>query len=96
MTGLARSLGFMSHSFEMGQGSDMIRLAALDIGVTIVPASAVTEDGSVLEVGEECRAIRLADKSAVFPVSVFYDPPHPSPAASAFLETLEHHQPDTI
>jgi DNA-binding transcriptional LysR family regulator len=92
----ARAGVTVGHSFELGQGSDVIRLAALDIGVSIVPASAVTEAGSVLQVGEEYRVIRLADKAAVFPVSVVYDAAHLSPAASAFLETLEHHQPDTI
>jgi DNA-binding transcriptional LysR family regulator len=92
----ARAGVSVSHSFELGQGSDVIRLAALDIGVAIVPASAVTEAGSVLQVGEEYRVIRLADKAAVFPVSVVHDAAHLSSAASAFLETLEHHQPGAI
>jgi DNA-binding transcriptional LysR family regulator len=89
----ARAGVTVSHSFEMGELSDMVRLAALDIGVTIVPAC-VTESVFVLHEGENYRVIRLADKAALHPVSVVYDAAHLSSAASAFLETLEHHQPD--
>jgi DNA-binding transcriptional LysR family regulator len=91
----ARAGVTVSHSFEMGELTDMVRLAALDIGVTIVPAC-VTESGSGLREGEKYRVIRLADKAAVHPVSVVYDAAHLSSAASAFLETLEQHQPDRL
>jgi DNA-binding transcriptional LysR family regulator len=83
----------VSHSFEMGQLSDMVRLAALDIGVTIVPSSAVSGVGTDLQILEDHRVIRLDDDAAVHPVSVVYDAQHLSPASSAFLEVLEHHQP---
>jgi DNA-binding transcriptional LysR family regulator len=83
----------VSHSFEMGQLSDMVRLAALDIGVTIVPSSAVNGAGSDVQILEDHRVIRLDDDAAVHPVSVVYDAQHLSPASSAFLEVLEHHQP---
>jgi DNA-binding transcriptional LysR family regulator len=78
----------------MGQLSDMVRLAALDIGVTIVPSSAVNGAGSDVQILEDHRVIRLDDDAAVHPVSVVYDAQHLSPASSAFLEVLEHHQPD--
>jgi len=83
----------VSHSFEMGQLSDMVRLAALDIGVTIVPSSSVSGAGSDLHVQQGYRVIRLADGAAVHPVSVVYDAAHLSPASSAFLEVLDDHQP---
>jgi DNA-binding transcriptional LysR family regulator len=80
----------VNHSFEMGQLSDMVRLAALDIGVTIVPSASVGGAGSDLEIHQDYRVIRLADEAAVHPVSVVYDAAHRSPATSAFLEVLEH------
>jgi len=86
----------VSHSFEMGQLSDMVRLAALDIGVTIVPSSSVAGAGSDLQIHNDYRVIRLADKAAVHPVSVVYDAAHLSAAGSAFLETFEHHQPGRL
>jgi len=82
------------HSFEIAQLSDMVRLAALDIGVTVVPAC-VTTSGVEFQGTEPYQVIRLADTAAVHPVSVVYDAAHLSSAASAFLETLEHYQPDT-
>jgi DNA-binding transcriptional LysR family regulator len=87
----ARAGVTVSHSFEMGQLNDMVRLAALDVGVTIVPA-AVTGAGSALRQYEEHVVIRLADNAALHPVSVVYDATHLSPAATAFLDTLQHHQ----
>jgi DNA-binding transcriptional LysR family regulator len=86
----------VGQSFEMGQLSDMVRLAALDIGVTIVPSSSVTGVGSDLRAHEEYRVIRLADTAAVHPVSVVYDAAHLSPASLAFLETLDHHPSDPL
>jgi DNA-binding transcriptional LysR family regulator len=80
------------HSFEMGELSDMVRLAARDIGVTIVPAC-VTVSGADLQAGEQYQVIRLADSAAVHPVSVVYDAGHLSAAASAFLETLAGRHP---
>jgi len=86
----------ISHSFEMGQLSDMVRLAALDIGVTIVPSSSVGGAGSDFQIHEDYRVIRLDDEAAVHPVSVVYDAAHLSAAGSAFLETLEQHQPGRL
>jgi DNA-binding transcriptional LysR family regulator len=89
---LGRAGVTVSQSFEMGQLNDMVRLAALDIGVTVVPAC-VTESGPVSREAENYRVIRLTDNAALHPVSVIYDAAHLSSAASAFLKVLEHHQP---
>jgi DNA-binding transcriptional LysR family regulator len=75
-------------SFEMGQISDMIRLAARDVGVTIVPSTAAADTDSG---AAPFSAIALTDVQARHPVSVIYDPARLSSAAAAFVKELELH-----
>lgn len=75
-------------SFEVGQVPDMIRLAAHDVGVTVVPRSAATGPGPAGPGPEEYRVLGLSDQAAVHPVSVVYDGLRLSPAAAAFLAVL--------
>lgn len=76
-------------SFEMGLITDMIRLAARGVGVTLVPRTSLVEAGEVG--GVPFVAIGLADDQARHPVSVVYDPARLSSAAAAFVEELQLH-----
>ena len=76
-------------SFEMGLISDMIQLAARDVGVTVVPRSAVVEADAVTRV--PFAAIALSDGQAQHPASVIYDPTRLSSAAAAFVDELMVH-----
>jgi DNA-binding transcriptional LysR family regulator len=73
-------------AFELGNLMDVARMAALGLGVAIVPisvAEALPEDAGRFSV------LRLNDARAVQPVAlVFRDPPPSSPAALAFIEQL--------
>jgi DNA-binding transcriptional LysR family regulator len=72
-------------SFEMGQISDMLRLAARGVGVTIVPATAAaTAQADAVPFS----AIALTDTQARHPVSVIYDQARLSSAAAAFVAEL--------
>jgi len=81
--------------FEVGQIYDMIRLAARDIGVTVVPRSSVFGTGSVLgpnadgALPHDARALRLADEAARHTICAVYDRKRLSPAAAAFLDVVE-------
>lgn len=77
--------------FEMSQIHDMIRLAAHDVGVTIVPRSAATLLDPAGRGHAEFSVLRLSDPAAVHPVSVVYDAPRLAPAAAAFLGILDRH-----
>jgi DNA-binding transcriptional LysR family regulator len=74
-------------SFEVAQVQDMIRLAARDVGVTVVPRSAV-HGPAAAGPGEPLRVLRLADAAAVHPTSVVYEARSLAPAAAAFLAAL--------
>jgi DNA-binding transcriptional LysR family regulator len=76
-------------SFEMGQVQDMVRLAARNVGITVVPRSSVTGSDALAVSTIPFRVLRLTDKEAVHPVSVVYDGKRLSSAAKAFLETLD-------
>jgi DNA-binding transcriptional LysR family regulator len=78
----------ISAGFEVSQVTDMIRLAAHDVGVTVVPRSAVTALGAPGPGGPGFAALRLSDHAAVHPVSVVFDAGRLSPASAAFLELL--------
>lgn len=73
-------------SFEMGLVTDMVELAARDVGVTIVPRTALTKAGEIN--GVRFAAIALNDDQAHHPVSVVYDPVRLSSAAKAFVDEL--------
>jgi DNA-binding transcriptional LysR family regulator len=77
--------------FEVSQVHDMIRLAAQDVGATIVPRSAATWLYPPGPGREDFRVLRLADPAAVHPTSVIYDAARLSPAAAAFLAVLREH-----
>jgi DNA-binding transcriptional LysR family regulator len=73
-------------SFEMGLITDMIELAARDVGVTIVPRTALTRAGEIN--GVRFSAPVLNDEQARHPVSVAYNPARLSIAAKAFVDEL--------
>jgi DNA-binding transcriptional LysR family regulator len=77
--------------FEVSQVHDMIRLAAQDVGATVVPRSAATWLYPPGHGREDFRVLRLADPAAVHPTSVIYDAGRMSPAAGAFLGVLREH-----
>ena len=69
-------------SFEMGLISDMVELAARNVGVTIVPGTALTRAGQIN--GVRFAAIALNDAEARHPVSLVYNPARLSSSAKAF------------
>ncbi|MDO0924991.1 LysR family transcriptional regulator [Streptomyces sp. TG1A-8] len=72
-------------SIEVAQVQDMVRLAARDVGVAVVPLSATAE------VPNGARVLRLTDPLAVQPVTLAYDIRGTSPAVNTFLDTVQHH-----
>ena len=75
-------------TIELDQVSDMIRLAALGVGVTIVPTAAVQSSAGDSHDPTEFAALALADKGMMHPVGIVYDADRLSPAAAAFVATL--------
>ncbi|MBV2353957.1 LysR family transcriptional regulator [Streptomyces sp. J2-1] len=71
--------------FEIGRVSDMVRLAARGVGVTVVPRSSLGPSGPP----EGARALRLDDEEAWHNLYVVYDEGRLAPAAAAFLDLLE-------
>jgi DNA-binding transcriptional LysR family regulator len=74
-------------NFELGQITDMIHLAALDVGVTIVPKTTELEKRRFAD--KRFAIVPLRDPLAQHPVSVVYDPLRISAAARAFLDELD-------
>jgi len=75
--------------FELDLFADMLRLAGLGVGVTILPSSALA--GSALTPtteGGDPRIVALDDAAAVHAIGVIA-PSRPSPAARAFLSLLD-------
>jgi DNA-binding transcriptional LysR family regulator len=77
--------------FEVSQVHDMIRLAAQDVGATVVPRSAATWLFPPGHGREDFRVLRLTDPGAIHPTSVVFDAARLPPAASAFLGVLREH-----
>jgi DNA-binding transcriptional LysR family regulator len=76
-------------SFEMSQANDMIRYAALGLGVTIVPrALARVGLPEAEELGLAYRTVPLTDALAVHPISVVFDPTRISAAGRVFLDSM--------
>ena len=72
-------------AFEVGTVSDMVRLAAAGLGVTVVPAGSAEREAAA----DPPFTIRpLTDPHAVHPVGVVFDAERLSPAAAAFLTIL--------
>ncbi|HWG27564.1 LysR family transcriptional regulator [Actinospica sp.] len=69
-------------TFEMGLITDMVELAARNVGVTVVPSTALTRAGEIN--GVRFAAIALNDDQARHPVSIVYNPARLSSAAEAF------------
>jgi DNA-binding transcriptional LysR family regulator len=74
-------------NLEIGLVSEMIRLAAHGIGVTIVPRSSVTRPADPAP-SPFPHVLRLTDRSAVHRVGVIHRADHVSAAATAFLESI--------
>jgi DNA-binding transcriptional LysR family regulator len=75
--------------FELAQAAEMVRFAAAGLGVTIVPRSlarATPAAGAVP--GLPYRVFELADREAIHPVSVVYQPARLSAAGREFLGML--------
>ncbi len=79
-----------SSVFEMSQVTDMVRFAAMGLGVAIVPHAltlhAATEAADIE--GDYC-VFELRDLLAVHPVSVVFDPSRISVAGRRFLKFLD-------
>ena len=73
--------------FELDQITDMVRLAALGVGVTIVPASVLRPPAAALGDAPPLRAVPLTDPAALHTLSVI-TPQAASRAAQAFLALL--------
>jgi DNA-binding transcriptional LysR family regulator len=75
--------------FELSQATDMLRLVAIGLGVTIVPKplaeSAASESAAL---GLPYRVYELTDREAVQQVSVIYHPARLSASARQFLAIL--------
>jgi DNA-binding transcriptional LysR family regulator len=80
-------------SFELGNLLDVARMAALGLGVAIVPASIV--DG-LASVGSQFSVLALDDPLAMQPVTLVFPGPSPvTAAASAFVDLFgEYEQRD--
>lgn len=75
--------------FEVGTVTDMVRLAAAGLGVTVVPSTSARLEGAEPEGAEPRFAIRrLSDQGVVHPVGVAYVADRLSPTARAFLAIL--------
>jgi len=72
--------------FEIGRITDMIRLAVLGVGVTVVPRSAVSGG-----LANGARVVGLDDDEAQHALYVVYDEERLAPAAAALLELLTQH-----
>jgi DNA-binding transcriptional LysR family regulator len=82
--------------FELAQATEMLRFAAAGLGVTIVPRSLAQgppAQGAASSL--PYRVLELADREAVHPVSVVYQPPRLSAAAREFLAMLALPVPTT-
>ncbi len=75
-------------AFELGQIPDMIRLAALGVGVTAVPKTSTQPIPGEARQTADFAAVPLADPAAVHPIGIVYDAGRLTPAAAAFLETV--------
>ena len=71
-------------SFEMGLITDMVELAARNVGVTIVPRTALTKAGEIN--GVRFAVAALNDDQARHPVSIVYNPARLSSSAEAFVD----------
>jgi len=82
-------------SFELAQATDILRFAALGLGVTVVP-QALAEHGRSLFSDLEARyeIFGLKDPEAVHPVTVVFDPQRIPASGRAFLTILEEFVPD--
>jgi DNA-binding transcriptional LysR family regulator len=75
--------------FELAQAAEMLHFAAAGLGVTIVPRSLAQgppNQGAAFSL--PYRVFELADREAVHPVSVVYQPARLSAAAREFLAML--------
>jgi DNA-binding transcriptional LysR family regulator len=75
--------------FELSQATDMLRLAAIGLGVTIVPQPVAESPASeVARSSLPYRVFELTDREAIQPVSVIYHPARLSASAREFLAML--------
>lgn len=77
-------------AIEVSQAIDMLRFAALGLGVTVVPRTlAARAEAAVRASGlDPYRAFALADAAAVHPVTLVLDPRRLSPSAREFRSLL--------
>jgi len=77
-------------SFELSQASDILRFAALGLGVTIVPKALAENSAAALsDIETPYDVFGLSDPEAVHPVSVVFDPQRIPAAGRAFLAILD-------
>jgi DNA-binding transcriptional LysR family regulator len=78
------------NAFELTQATDMLRFAALGLGVTVVPRALAEQAPPEIEqlgIGPY-RVFELSDEDAVHPVTVVYDAARLSAAGQRFLGVL--------
>ena len=79
-----------SSVFEMSQVTDMVRFAAMGLGVAIVPhALTIHAAADAADVEGDYCVFELRDPLAVHPVSVVFDPARISAAGRRFLDFLD-------
>ncbi len=72
-------------TIELDRIGDMIRLASLGVGVTVVPKASTQAIAAEGRDGADFVAIALADRATVHPIGVVYDRIRLTPAAAAFI-----------
>lgn len=75
-------------SLELDQIVDMIRLAALGVGVTVVPKTSTEPIVGEARHTADFAAVALTDRAMVHAIGVVYDADRLPPAGAAFLATI--------
>nr|WP_277602103.1 LysR family transcriptional regulator [Nocardioides sp. KC13] len=77
-------------SLELAQASDILRFAALGLGVTVVPQTLATYGITAMpDLAVPYRVFGLNDPDAVHPVTAVYDAQRIPASGRAFLDVLE-------
>lgn len=74
--------------FELSSISDMIRLAALGVGVTVVPRTSAEPVAGEVRHTVDFALFELTDPAAVHPIGLVHEAGRLSPAATAFVSLI--------
>jgi DNA-binding transcriptional LysR family regulator len=83
-------------AFELAQITDMIRLAALGVGVTVVPKAAIEQLAGETGHATDFVVLALTDPEAVHCIGVVHESGRLTPAAKAFRNMLLEVDPDHV